>query len=254
MYDLLKTLVAQLAMPLPVTLILLALGWLLAWRGARRLGLGAAALGLVLLFLASWAPVADRLLAPLEARYPALQALPEDPPLAGIVVLGGGWVSDVPWTSTGKLGDSSAIRLMEGVRLWRQRPELPLVVPSSRIDADGAEQEQVYAQAALELGDVEERLIIMERASDTGREARAVREALGEGARVVMVTSASHMPRAMQHFRRAGLEPLAAPTHYLAGRTRPDRFSYWVPSATQLHKTERAVYERLGQLVVSFEQ
>lgn len=253
MYDLLKTLVAQLMMPLPVTLILLTLGLLLVWRGERRLGLGAAALGLVLLFLASWAPMADRLLAPLEARYPAMQALPEDERVAGIVVLGGGWSADVSRSATGKLRDSSAIRLMEGVRLWRQRPALPLVVPSSSRQAELAGPEQVYAQAARELGALKDRLIVMDRASDTGLEARAVREALGEDARVVLVTSASHMPRAMRHFHRGGLVPVAAPTHYLIKRSSPSSLSYWVPSADHLHKTERALYERLGQLAVLLE-
>lgn len=254
MYDMLKALVAQLMMPLPVTLGLLALGWLLAWRGLRRLGLGASALGLLLLFLASWSPVADRLLAPLEAHYPALQALPDDEALAGIVVLGGGWAWHPPWTITGRLGESSAIRLMEGVRLWRQRPSLPLVVTGTSRDPEAEPVAQGYARGARELGVELAQLQVLDTPTDTGLEARAVSEALGEGARVVLVTSASHMPRAMHHFRRAGLTPMAAPTHYLAARTRASRFVYWVPSATQLRKTERAVYERLGQLAVSFEQ
>lgn len=254
MYDFLKTLVAQLVMPLPMTLGLLALGLLLTWRGWRRLGLGAAALGLVLLFLASWAPVADRLLAPLEGRYPAMQALPEDEQVAGIVVLGGGWAWHTPWTITGRLNESSAIRLMEGVRLWRQAPSLSLVVTGTSRDPESEPVARGYARGARELGVEPAQLRVLDTPTDTGLEARAVGEALGEGARVVLVTSASHMPRAMQHFRRAGLEPVAAPTHYLAERTPSSSFSYWVPSATQLKKTERAVYERLGQLAVSFEQ
>ncbi|NLY59529.1 MAG: DUF218 domain-containing protein, partial [Gammaproteobacteria bacterium] len=48
--------------------------------------------------------------------------------------------------------------------------------------------------------------------------AYAAAAVLGEGAQVLLVTSASHMPRAMRHFQNAGLRPIAAPTHYLAGR------------------------------------
>ena len=254
MYDLLKTLVAELLMPLPVTLTLLLLGGLMAWRGMRRLGLGAMALGVALLALASWAPVADRLLKPLEARYPAMQALPEGEEVVGIVVLGGGWTPDAPRSVTGRLGESSAIRLMEGVRLWRQRPALPLVVTGASRDPQVAPVAEGYAQAARELGVDQTRLQVLGTATDTGLEARAVREVLGEGAGVVVVTSAAHMPRAMRHFRRAGLAPLAAPTHYLTGLGRIDRLAYWVPSATQLHKTERAIHERLGQLAIRFEQ
>jgi len=42
------------------------------------------------------------------------------------------------------------------------------------------------------------------------------------------------------------LEPIAAPTHYLAGRDDADKLGYWVPSARHLEKSERAVYEWLG--------
>lgn len=254
MYELAKTLVAELLMPLPVTLALLVVGWLMAWRGARHLGGVAVALGVGLLLLASWTPVADRLLTPLETRYPAMQALPESVDVVGIVVLGGGWEPDAPRSVTGKLGVSSAIRLIEGVRLWRQRPSLPLVVTGASRNPHEPPVAEGYAQGARELGVDQEQLRVLDTPTDTGLEARAVSETLGEGARVVVVTSAAHMPRAMQHFRRAGLAPLAAPTHYLTGRGRIDRLAYWVPSATQLHKTERAIHERLGQLAVRFEQ
>ncbi|WP_301271103.1 ElyC/SanA/YdcF family protein [Halomonas sp. Y3] len=50
-----------------------------------------------------------------------------------------------------------------------------------------------YVAAAAELGVPEGRLTVLDWPTDTGLEAQAVREALGEGARVVLVTSASHM-------------------------------------------------------------
>ncbi|PMR76987.1 ElyC/SanA/YdcF family protein [Billgrantia endophytica] len=253
MYDLLKALAAQLLMPLPVALGLLALGLLAAWRGRRRLGLGAVVAALAVLWLSSWAPLADRLLAPLEARYPAMPDLPEGEDVAGIVVLGGGWAGEMPWTSTGRLGESSAMRLMEGVRLWHQQPSLPLVVTGASRRPDAPPVAQGYAQAARELGVAEDRLRVLDTPTDTGLEARSVREALGEGARVVLVTSASHMPRAMHHFQRAGLMPVAAPTHFLAMRQERESLGYWVPSATHLHKTERVIHELLGQLAATLE-
>lgn len=253
MYEWLKGLAALLLMPLPLALGLSALGLALAWCGRRRLGAGIAGLAVAGLLLAGWGPVADRLLGPLEARYPALHTLPADPPTAAVVVLGGGWQPQAPWSVTARLQDSSAIRLLEGVRLWRQRPALPLVVTGASRDVTQPPVARGYARAAQTLGVPDERLRVLDTPTDTGREARAVSEALGEGARVVVVTSASHMPRAMRHFRRAGLAPIAAPTHYLAGRNAAQGLAHWVPSATHLRKTERAVYEVLGQLAVGFE-
>jgi len=111
MYDLLKVLVANLMMPLPVSLGLGLLG-LLLFRRQRRWGVALMSLGLGVLFLASWPPVADRLLAPLESRYSALDPLPDDDALAAVVVLGGGWEPDSPRSAVGRLSDSSAMRLM----------------------------------------------------------------------------------------------------------------------------------------------
>ncbi|WP_444984396.1 ElyC/SanA/YdcF family protein [Halomonas mongoliensis] len=252
MYDTIKVLASQLLMPLPVSLGLMALGLaLMAWR-CRRAGVAAAAIGLAILVLASLGGVAERLLGPLEARHPALEALPEEE-LAAVVVLGGGWRPEAPRSSVSRLNDSSAIRLMEGIRLWRQHPELPLVVTGASRDPDIAPVARGYAAAAAELGVPEGRLMVLDWPTDTGLEAQAVREALGEGARVVLVTSASHMPRSMRHFRQAGLEPLAAPTHYLTQHDQTGQLRHWVPSATHLRKSERALYEALGLLAVGWE-
>ncbi|WP_416137194.1 ElyC/SanA/YdcF family protein [Halomonas sp. HK25] len=253
MYDLIKGLAAQLLMPLPISLGLMGLGLvLLMWR-YRRTGWSVATLGLAVLVLSSWGPVAERLLMPLETRHPSLQALPDGTTAEAVVVLGGGWRPDAPWSSVGRLNDSSAIRLMEGIRLWRLAPELPLIVTGASRRADVAPIAQGYAQAARELGVPEAQLRVLDWPTDTGQEAQAVRDALGEGARVVLVTSASHMPRSMRHFQQVGLDPVAAPTHYLVNVGRERSLGFWVPSAGHLRKSERAVYEALGLLMVGRE-
>jgi uncharacterized SAM-binding protein YcdF (DUF218 family) len=170
-----------------------------------------------------------------------------------LMVAGGGWAPDRPWSSTGRLNDSSALRLMEGIRLWRQQPEGVLVVTGASRLEGVAPVAQGYALAAQMLGVPFERLRVLDWPTDTGQEARAVREALGEGARVLLVTSASHMPRSVVHFQQAGLDPVAAPTHHLAYREAPGSIGYWVPSARHLRKSERAIYEALGLLAARWE-
>ncbi|MGJ7457464.1 ElyC/SanA/YdcF family protein [Halomonas sp. RA08-2] len=254
MYESLKTLAAGLMMPMPVLGVLLVLGLGLSVVGWRRLGQALIGMAIVLLGLASWAPVADRLLGPLEARYPAVIEWPDDESHQGVVVLGAGWEPERPWSITAQLNDASVPRLMEGVRLWRLRPELPLLVSGASRDATRPPVALGYAQAAESLGVPAERIVALDTPTDTGQEATAVREALGEGARVLLVTSASHMPRAMRHFEAAGLAPLAAPTHYLANRGDGVGLRYLVPSASELRKTERAFYEWMGQLALRWER
>jgi uncharacterized SAM-binding protein YcdF (DUF218 family) len=93
MYVVLKTLAAQLLMPLPILLSLLCFGLLLIGVGKKWSGLAAAALAAVLLLLASTAPLADRLLKPLESEYAALPGLSQDAGIEAVVVLGG-WEPD----------------------------------------------------------------------------------------------------------------------------------------------------------------
>jgi len=66
-----------------------------------------------------------------------------------------------------------------------------------------------------------------------------VRELLGTEARSLLVTSASHMRRAVRHFERVGLEPIPAPTGFKTGSARVRTLGYWVPSAGNPRKTQR---------------
>jgi uncharacterized SAM-binding protein YcdF (DUF218 family) len=64
--------------------------------------------------------------------------------------------------------------------------------------------------------------------------------------RIVLVTSASHMPRSMAAFRAVGIEPVAAPCDY----TDLDPFSsgWLLPEARALRNTTRAIHEIVGQV------
>ncbi|WP_237251726.1 ElyC/SanA/YdcF family protein [Thioalkalivibrio nitratireducens] len=86
-------------------------------------------------------------------------------------------------------------------------------IPNDREPGDAA--------AAQALGVDPARIVVLDTPTDTAREAYALREFLGTEARFVLVTSASHMPRSVQHFERVGLAPIASPTHVLTGRGRP---------------------------------
>ncbi|MCC5863277.1 MAG: YdcF family protein [Gammaproteobacteria bacterium] len=265
MFATLKTLAATLAMPLPGALLLALIGGWWVIRGSRRLGGIAVSFGVLLLALSAWAPVADRLLGPLEHAHPPIESIENPDAFMLVVVLGGGWAPHAPWPATARLNDSSTSRLLEGLRLVQQLPESRLLVSGASRRPDEVPIAHGYASVAQALGVSGDRLIVLDRPTDTAQEAYAVRELLERWAaeagdsrpiqdqQFLLVTSASHMPRAMRHFERAGLAPVAAPMHFLSGRLPPRRLAYWVPSAENLRKTERAVYERLGLLALEWD-
>ncbi|MBP0050155.1 envelope biogenesis factor ElyC [Marinobacterium sp. AK62] len=251
-YTLVKVMAAQLLMPLPLCLVLFVFGLLLRLRW-RKLGAGCSFVAVVLLVLLSWAPVADRLLLPFESAYPALHDWPEEQAVNAVMVLGAGYQPNQPWVITGQLSDSAANRLLEGLRLWHLNPEATLIVSGASRHENIEPMALAYARVAKEIGVPSAQLEVLDTPTDTGQEARAAVARLGQGASLLLVTSASHMPRAMRHFKQAGLAPIAAPTHYLAQRDDFATLPYWVPSARHLRKSERAFYEALGLLAARWE-
>ena len=211
-----KSLVGALLMPLPVFLGLTLLGLALLAAGRRRLGWSLTLVALLSLALAAWRPVADGLLGPLENRYPALtdplSLVPAGAPpsVAAIVVLGGGWWPNDQWPSGSQLAESSALRLLEGVRLARALPDVPLLLTGADRQGEIPPVAWGYAQAARDRGIAPAR------------------------PRLVLVTSAAHMPRALLHFQAVGLDPIPAPTQHLAGRATGRRLSDWLPSASKI--------------------
>lgn len=242
----LKEAVAVLLMPLPVVLVLGVLGAILRLWGARRSGTGVLAAAGLFLFLAAWQPCADLLLQPLETAYAPLDTDAVHQPVEAVVVLGAGWAPDAPWPPGTRLNEASLQRLMEGLRLLQVFPEAKLVVSGGSRRPHQAPVAQGYAATAQALGIPAERILLLDSPRDTAQEAYAVRDLLGTESRFILVTSASHMRRAQQHFVRVGLQPLPSPTHFLTGRGERERWSYWIPAAGELRKTERAVYEYLG--------
>ncbi|WP_421620869.1 YdcF family protein [Alkalilimnicola ehrlichii] len=248
----LKTLIGLLVMPLPLAAVLLLAGLLAVGLGRQRLGLTLLAAAPALVVVLAWAPVADRLLAPLEQRHPPVHDARDHPEAQAIVVLGSGYSPHLALPVTAQLNDSGLVRLNEGIRLHRQRPELPLIV-SGGARPDQAPIAEGFRRAAIALGVADDRLLPLTEPRDTAQEAYATREVLGEGATVLLVTSASHIHRAQAHFHRAGLNPIPAPTRHKAGHVRPATPGYWIPSATHLRKSERALYEYMGLLAAGLD-
>ncbi|MEE9555831.1 MAG: ElyC/SanA/YdcF family protein, partial [Candidatus Adiutricales bacterium] len=80
----------------------------------------------------------------------------------------------------------------------------------------------------------------------TKDQARIIKKIVGSE-RVILVTSASHMPRSMALFEKQGMRPIPAPTNFLAvKRSEKRKLKDFLPTAGAAFKTERAFHEYLG--------
>lgn len=239
-----RKLATALILPLGLSGLLLVAGSVFLLIRRRRVGATLVIVAAVILIGFSLAPVAFHLAAPLEGRYPVLDAASLPANLEAVVVLGGG-VSDGPADlgPAARLTPTSLKRTLEGVRLWRARPGARLILSSGAWRQGRPLSGQVMAELALEMGVAQDKIVAEIFSRDTFENARQTAEFL-TGGPFVLVTSASHMRRSLAVFHRLGLEPIPAPTDYLIADPNP---AFWfLPSIRALAINHTILHEYLG--------
>ena len=241
-------LVAVFVSPLGLALALLLGGGALRGLGHRRLAAAITGLALGVLWISATPVFASWALGTLERQYPP-RAIPELPTSDVAIVLGGAIGQPVPPRHELELSSASD-RILHAARLHRAGkvrrvlvaagniPWLPAIrteaelirellvtwgVPPGDIEIAGASR-NTY-ENAIEIRDL--------------RRARPVETAL-------LVTSASHMPRAHAVFRKAGLPVTAATTDVEVVDEPSGNLLLWLPDAGALAMTSTAVKEWIG--------
>ncbi len=247
----LRRLVTALILPLPLGLGWVFAGALLRWlAGMRRLGAALMAGGVLVVWAASLPLVAGYLLGRLEADFPPMAAV--DCPRAGAIVVLGGAVK--PWL----IGDVSP-RLHSGSdRVWvAARLYHAGCAPLVTISAGGVLAPDVRAPEAeaitsllVDLGVPAAALVAEAESRDTRGNATFTKAMLAPRGidRVLLVTSAWHLRRAVPQFEREGFEVIPVGADYRSlGSCRG--VWCWLPSPGALDATSLALKEFLGEKI-----
>ncbi len=216
-----------------------------------RLRLGTA----LLLFLAGgglWAfstpKAANFLLATLEGDYPE-QRVETLPKAGAIVLLGGALMPPRPPRQYADLMMASD-RVLHAWRLFRAERAPIIVVSGGQLPWNDAERSEaeVIADLLVTWGVPAERIVV-EKASRNTRDNAVLTKALlderGIG-QVLLVTSASHMRRALATFVHVGIEAVPAATDQQAVPNSMETLLDWMPNAEQLFMSTVALKEHLG--------
>jgi uncharacterized SAM-binding protein YcdF (DUF218 family) len=205
------------AQPLNTIVLLLIAGLALRAAGRARAGLLVLDLGVLYLLLAAFVPVGQILLMRLEDRFEKPANMPET--ADGIIVLGGGVVTDIA-TARGELalGDP-AERVTAMAALARRYPQARLVYSGGNADflraPRGTEADAIRGFLHDErIADT--RVVLEDRSRTTWENVLYARELVKPqaGETWLLVTSASHMPRAMGIFRKHGWAVIPYPVDY----------------------------------------
>lgn len=240
----LKKFVSSMLMPLPGLLLIGFIGLFILWFSKRK---GFASflltLSLVGIFLLSFQPVTTPLLKSTERMYPSFIA--PDVPVEYVLVLGNGHVVDDEISPISELSRAAVMRLTEGIRIYRMYPGAKLIL-SGYSGGTTVSHARMMARVALSLGVNKSDILLLENARDTHEEAIQTLNSVGNS-NLVLVTSASHMPRAMEEFHNLGLKPTPAPTNYLAHSEIKQPWEKYAPKAKYLEQSERFWYEQMGR-------
>jgi uncharacterized SAM-binding protein YcdF (DUF218 family) len=211
--------------------------------------------GFVLFWLLCTPAVVESLSAPLDERYPELAAA-ETPAADAIVVLGGALSSPRAPRRQFTPGMAAA-RVWFALELFRAGKAPRIVIAAGNQDPDdGNEPEaQAIADMLVAMGVPRDRLLLEGRSRNTRENADfslPLVRAIG-AKRVLLVTSAWHMPRALgtfeQHWKDSGIELVPAVCD-VPRRTRLDSRWAWLPSGLAFARATQVEREYLGLLAL----
>ena len=238
----LKKIIGTWLMPLPLLLTAFIISALLyQFTRYKRSAQVLLCSSFITLLLLSLDPVATRLAATLESQHPGYQQQSVD----YIHVLGNAHTTVDSLPITSQLTPAALARTTEGVRIYKLNPTAKLIF-SGYSGGDINSNAVMNARLAIALGVPKSAIILLEKPRDTIEEAIDNKE-ITKGKRLALVTSATHMPRAMKIFQQQGLSPIPAPTAHVsktASGTQP--LHYYFPRANHLAVSERVIHEWLG--------
>jgi len=158
-----------------------------------------------------------------------------------ILVLGGGHGFDDRLPANSLLSTTALGRLFEGIRLHKKITDSRLIL-SGYSSSGGTTQAELLRDAALFMGVKEENTFIQTEPGNTLEEAESYAEKFLGEYRVILVTSAVHMPRAVKLFNRVGIEVIPSPANFHLKGSHRYVYIGW-PSLENVEKLRMAVHE-----------
>jgi uncharacterized SAM-binding protein YcdF (DUF218 family) len=202
----------------------------------------------LLLFLFAYPPFANYLVEGLEDQYSKYEY---KQPVEYIHILGNSHDTDNSQPISSQISDAGVKRVVEGVVIYKKVPDSKLIFTGFRGETDTSNA-LMNAKLAEALGVSRKDMLINPLPRDTKEEALFTKTVVGAKP-FVLVTSASHMPRAMLLFKSLGMHPIAAPTNFYKEEFRgylraPNIHAFYI-STLAIHEYLGIVWAKLKALL-----
>lgn len=191
-------------------------------------------IGIILFLLFSTSYLPKKLINSIEKTHTPIELIKLDSTKTYyIYVLGAGTSTDSRLPETMNLNTTSLARLVEGIRIYKHLKHAVLVTSAATED-ERVSQASLSKAAAVSLGVNEQNIQMLETPTSTLEEALAFKDKFGTSGNLILVTSALHMPRAVEIFSDQGIRVIPAPTEYLYKEDRNSYMAISFPSSTSI--------------------
>jgi uncharacterized SAM-binding protein YcdF (DUF218 family) len=225
--------------PLFFVLILITLG---IFFRSKKISL----FGIAILIFCSLPIISSNLITYLEKDY-SLQNTSTIDKADAIVVLSG-MLSIIKTESDYEYEFGGAVdRILAGIDLYKDAKAPILILTRGKLPWSLKKPEGEYLKEfATEFGIPKENILLTDNVQNTDQEAKSVKKILNQNNRIVLVTSAFHMPRATKVFEAVDINVLPFPVDFQNQESKIT-FMDFIPSASSFSDSSHFIREMIGR-------
>ena len=204
-------------------------------------------MGLIVLVVCSLPIFSNRLIAYLEHNY-QLKNISEVDTADAIVVLSG-MVRTIQTNEVSSYEFSESVdRIFAGIDLFKENKAPSLILTGGKMPWSIGKPEGEYLRdVAIKYGVPRKNILLTENVQNTDQEAKSVKKILTiDAPKVILVTSAFHMPRAQKVFEEVGIRIVPFPVDFRNASSKLT-FMHFMPSAKSIWETSFFVKEMIGR-------
>ena len=204
--------------------------------------------GVVILVICSMPIVSGKMIAYLESDYELNR--PSEIDAANAIVVLSGMVKTIKTKDSLDYEWSEAVdRFFAGIDLFRLNKAPTLIFTRGKVPwSIGLPEGEFLREEAIKLGIPKKDILLTENVENTDQEAKAIKKLFSiDNPKIILVTSAFHMPRAQLVFEAAGLNVIPFPVDFKTGAEKLTFMSF-IPSAGSFALTNFFVREMVGRI------
>ena len=191
--------------------------------------------------------VSGKLIAYLESDYELIK--PSKVESADAVVVLSGMIKTIQTKNGLDYEWGSAVdRFFKGIDLFNLDKAPILIFTGGKLPwSIGVPEGEYLRDVAIDLGVPKKDILLTENVENTDQEAKAIKKLLLlDNPKIILVTSAFHMPRAQLVFEAAGINVIPFPVDFIIGAQKIT-FMNFIPSANSFAATSFFVREMIGR-------